>query len=58
MGVASAGLLVLVGAGLYASAPGIRWPGGRFGHCFALAWVGGALALANGGLYLRLRKKH
>ncbi|NXX50283.1 EMP3 protein, partial [Tricholaema leucomelas] len=51
-----AGLAVLVGAGLYAA----HWPrpqGGHFGHCFVLAWLGGALALLSGATYGRLRRK-
>ncbi|XP_064359692.1 epithelial membrane protein 3 isoform X2 [Dromaius novaehollandiae] len=34
-----------------------RPPGGRFGHCFVLAWLAAPLALASGVTYLRLRKR-
>ncbi|XP_068785429.1 epithelial membrane protein 3-like [Struthio camelus] len=46
-------LYALQGPGLHGSRP----PGGRFGHCFALAWLAAPLALASGAAYLRLRKR-
>ncbi|KAM9585609.1 epithelial membrane protein 3 [Morphnus guianensis] len=51
-----AGLAVLAGAGLYA-AQGGRPPGGRFGHCFVLAWLCVPLALVSGVTYVHLRKR-
>ncbi|NXH10432.1 EMP3 protein, partial [Bucco capensis] len=51
-----AGLGVLLGAGLYATHRP-RPAGGHFGHCFVLAWLAAAAALANGVTYLHLRKK-
>ncbi|XP_071657144.1 epithelial membrane protein 3-like [Patagioenas fasciata] len=49
-----AGLLALAGAGLVTS-EGRGPPGSRFGHCLGVAWLGGALALANGIAYGFLR---
>ncbi|KAM4879843.1 epithelial membrane protein 3-like [Sylvia borin] len=51
-----AGLAALVGAGLFV-AWAVRAGDGHAGHCPALAGVGGALALASGGGYLRLRTR-
>ncbi|XP_065514201.1 epithelial membrane protein 3-like [Caloenas nicobarica] len=50
----TAGLLALAGAGLVTS-QGRGPPGSRFGHCLGVAWLGGALALANGVAYTCLR---
>lgn len=58
-----AGVAVLVAAVLFAlrgpslDGGGGRPPGGRFGHCFALAWLGAGLALASGVTYSCLRKR-
>ena len=52
----AAGLWVLAGAALYA-AQGGRPPGGRFGHCFVLAWLCVPLALLSGVTYIHLRKR-
>ncbi|XP_041337711.1 epithelial membrane protein 3-like [Pyrgilauda ruficollis] len=51
-----AGLAALLGAGLFVSGGGGAGGGGP-GHCPALAGLGGALALASGGGYLRLRAR-
>ncbi|XP_066064928.1 epithelial membrane protein 3-like isoform X3 [Chamaea fasciata] len=51
-----AGLAALVGAGLFA-AWAVRAGDGHAGHCPTLAGLGGALALASGGGYLRLRTR-
>ncbi|NXV84414.1 EMP3 protein, partial [Calonectris borealis] len=51
-----AGAAALVGVALYA-AEGRRPPGGRFGHCFVLAWLCVPLALASGVTYIHLRKR-
>ncbi|KAM3654625.1 epithelial membrane protein 3-like [Ammospiza caudacuta] len=53
----AAGVTSLLGAGLFVAAGGGASLGGRPGHCPALAGVGGALALASGGGYLRLRTR-
>nr|XP_054510071.1 epithelial membrane protein 3-like [Agelaius phoeniceus] len=52
-----AGLAALLGAGLFVAGGGGASVGGRPGHCPALAGLGGALALASGGGYLRLRTR-
>ncbi|XP_064557004.1 epithelial membrane protein 3-like [Zonotrichia leucophrys gambelii] len=52
-----AGVTSLLGAGLFVAAGGGASIGGRPGHCPVLAGVGGALALASGGGYLRLRTR-